>query len=90
MIKYPGGLADFLTDTTKDKAILISAPFADQVEVNGEKVEFAMTGLAGEDGFIQSYCNTVPTPDGGTHETGLRQSLVRGCGITAKLQATKS
>ena len=79
VIKYPGGLADFLTDTTKDKAILISAPFADQVEVNGEKVEFAMTWFGpGEDGFIQSYCNTVPTPDGGTHETGLRQSLVRG------------
>ncbi len=79
VIKYPGGLADFLTDTTQDKAILISSPFADHVEINGEKVEFAITWFGpGEDGFVQSYCNTVPTPDGGTHETGLRQSLVRG------------
>ena len=79
VIKYPGGLADFLTDTTKDKALLISAPFADLVEINGEKVEFAITWFGpGEDGFVQSYCNTVPTPDGGTHETGMRQSLVRG------------
>ena len=79
VIKYPGGLADFLIDTTKDKSILISSPFADQVEINGEKVEFAITWFGpGEDGFTQSYCNTVPTPDGGTHETGLRQSLVRG------------
>ena len=79
VIKYPGGLADFLTDTTKDKALIISSPFADMVEINGEKVEFAITWFGpGEDGFVQSYCNTVPTPDGGTHETGLRQSLVRG------------
>ena len=79
VIKYPGGLADFLTDTTQDKAILVSSPFADLVEINGEKVEFAITWFGpGEDGFVQSYCNTVPTPDGGTHETGLRQSLVRG------------
>ena len=79
VIKYPGGLADFLTDTTKDKALIVSSPFADLVEINGEKVEFAITWFGpGEDGFVQSYCNTVPTPDGGTHETGLRQSLVRG------------
>lgn len=78
-IKYPGGLADFLSDTTKDKAILIASPFADSIDVNGEKVEFAITWFGpGEDGFVQSYCNTVPTPDGGTHETGLRQSITRG------------
>jgi topoisomerase-4 subunit B len=78
-VKYPGGLADFLTDTTKDKALLIARPFADSVENNGEKVEFAITWFgSGEDGFIQSYCNTVPTADGGTHEVGLRQSLTRG------------
>ncbi|NBQ83592.1 MAG: DNA topoisomerase IV subunit B, partial [Alphaproteobacteria bacterium] len=43
VIKYPGGLADFLIDSTKDKALLISSPFADQVDINGEKVEFAIT-----------------------------------------------
>ena len=78
-ISYPGGLADFLNDTTSGKSLLISAPFANMVENSGEKVEYAITWFGpGEDGFVQSYCNTVPTPDGGTHETGLRQALVRG------------
>ena len=78
-ISYPGGLADFLNDTTSGKSLLISAPFADMVENSGEKIEYAITWFGpGEDGFVQSYCNTVPTPDGGTHETGLRQALVRG------------
>ena len=31
-----------------------------------------------EDGFCHSYCNTIPTPEGGTHETGLRNALLRG------------
>ncbi|NDA08403.1 MAG: DNA topoisomerase IV subunit B, partial [Alphaproteobacteria bacterium] len=79
VIKYPGGLTDYLNDVTKDKALITAQPFADMVGNNGEKVEFAITWLGpGEDGFVQSYCNTVPTPDGGTHETGLRQALVRG------------
>ena len=79
VIKYPGGLADFLNDTTSGKSLLISSPFADMIDHKGEKVEYAITWFGpGEDGFVQSYCNTVPTPDGGTHETGLRQALVRG------------
>ena len=79
VIKYPGGLADYLNDTTKGKAILIAEPFAENVIIKDEKLEFAITWFSpGEDGFVQSYCNTVPTPDGGTHETGLRQSLTRG------------
>ncbi|XDZ66806.1 DNA topoisomerase IV subunit B [Alphaproteobacteria bacterium LSUCC0684] len=79
VIKYPGGLTDYLNDVTRDRALITASPFADMVELKGEKVEFAITWLGpGEDGFVQSYCNTVPTPDGGTHETGLRQALTRG------------
>ena len=90
MIKYPGGLADFLTDTTKDKAILIAEPFAENVTIKDEKLEFAITWFsAGEDGFVQSYCNTVPTPDGGTHETGLRQSLTRGMRAYGEISGNK-
>ncbi len=78
-IAYPGGLADFLGDTTDGKSLLIASPFADMVETGGEKIEYAITWFGpGEEGFVQSYCNTVPTPDGGTHETGLRQALARG------------
>ena len=76
---FPGGLADFLHATTEGQALLVTEPFADHTEMDGEKVEFAITWMAdGEDGFLRSYCNTVPTPDGGTHETGLRQAITRG------------
>ena len=73
-LHYPGGLADFLDDATRDKGLLISTPFAAQVELDGQKFEWAITWLnGGEDGFFHSYCNTVPTPSGGTRETGFRQ-----------------
>ena len=78
-LAYPDGLKDFLVDSTSDHDVLISQPFFDHVQIDGEKVEFAMTWFHDhEDGFVRSYCNTVPTPDGGTHEQGLRQAIVRG------------
>ena len=78
-LHYPGGLADYLHDVTTDKALMISAPFAEVAELDGQKFEWAITWLGpGEDGFFHSYCNTVPTPSGGTHETGFRQAIVRG------------
>ena len=78
-LSYPDGLKDFLMDTTREQDVLISQPFADNVSLSGEKVEVAITWFHDhEDGFVRSYCNTVPTPDGGTHEQGLRQALVRG------------
>src|SRR5262249_37070585 len=40
--------------------------------------EWAVAWTADADGFLSSYCNTIPTPDGGTHETGLRSALLRG------------
>ena len=77
-LHYPGGLADFLNDATSDTALLVSTPFAEQVELDGQKFEWAITWLgAGEDGFFHSYCNTVPTPSGGTHEAGFRQAITR-------------
>ena len=78
MLHYPGGLADFLEDATRDKGLLISTPFAAQVELEGQKFEWAITWLnGGEDGFFHSNCNTVPTPSGGTHEAGFRQAITR-------------
>ena len=77
-LHYPGGLADYLTDATADTPLLVSTPFAELVEHDGQKFEWAITWLgAGEDGFFHSYCNTVPTPSGGTHETGFRQAITR-------------
>ena len=78
-ICYPGGLGDYLNDATAQKSLMISAPFAGNSELEGQKFEWAMTWLGpGEDGFMHSYCNTVPTPNGGTHEAGFRQAITRG------------
>ena len=77
-LHYPGGLADYLNDATRDKALMVSTPFAELAELDGQKFEWAITWLGGgEDGFFHSYCNTVPTPSGGTHETGFRQAIAR-------------
>ena len=78
VLHYPGGLSDYLNDATADTALLVSTPFADLVELNGQKFEWAITWLgAGEDSFFHSYCNTVPTPSGGTHEAGFRLAITR-------------
>ena len=42
-----------------------------------------------DDGFSHSYCNTIPTPEGGTHEAGLRNALTRGIKAYAELVANK-
>ena len=59
---------------------MVEQPFAGRVEKEGKHgtVEWALTWLTVEDGFVHSYCNTIPTPDGGTHEAGLRAALLRG------------
>ena len=76
---FPGGLADYLNHSTEDKPLLLSQPFADRIDLDGQKFEWAITWLTpAEDGFFRSYCNTVPTPLGGTHETGFRQAISRG------------
>ena len=78
VLHYPGGLSDYLQDATADTPLLVSTPFADLVELDGQKFEWAITWLGGgEDGFFHSYCNTVPTPSGGTHEAGFRQAITR-------------
>ncbi|MEQ8344553.1 MAG: DNA topoisomerase IV subunit B [Sneathiellaceae bacterium] len=80
VLRFPGGLADFLAATTADRPQLLGQPFADRVTLDGRegRVEWAIAWLAEGDGSLSSYCNTVPTPEGGTHENGLRAALVKG------------
>jgi topoisomerase-4 subunit B len=84
LFHFPNGLADFLAERTKDVEPVTPTPFAGRIERQGEAgaVEWAVTwtaqGFGEHDGFMQSYCNTVPTPEGGTHENGFRWALLRG------------
>ena len=93
---FPNGLADFLSERVASIETITPEPFTGRIERQGEggAVEWAIawsaTGFGGEaDGFTQSYCNTVPTPEGGTHEAGLRAALTRGLKAYAELVGEK-
>ncbi|MBV8495128.1 MAG: DNA topoisomerase IV subunit B, partial [Alphaproteobacteria bacterium] len=79
-LHFPNGLGDFLTASLEERALLTPKPFLGRVEFpDGGSVEWAVVWPEEEeDGFCHSYCNTIPTPEGGTHEAGLRNALTRG------------
>ncbi|MEP1934614.1 MAG: DNA topoisomerase IV subunit B [Roseibium sp.] len=76
---FPGGLKDFLEERLKKERGVVDEIFAGRTAKTGKHgaVEWAVNWFAG-DGFVNSYCNTVPTPEGGTHEAGFRYALLRG------------
>ena len=80
VFRFPGGLKDCLAQDIEGKELVTDLVFTGKVEKPGGhgSLEWAIAWLAGDDGFVHSYCNTIPTPDGGTHETGLRSALLRG------------
>src|SRR6202789_2974615 len=77
--RFPGGLKDYLAADIEGQELVIDQPFFGKVSKPGGhgSLEWAIVWMAGEDGFVHSYCNTIPTPDGGTHEAGLRVALLR-------------
>ena len=77
---FPNGLLDFLETSLHGRATLTSKSFHGQAELpeKAGRVEFAIAWPEDGEGFIHSYCNTIPTPQGGTHEQGLRTALSRG------------
>ena len=80
---FPGGLADYLRETLGKSTTYAENPFAGTVEFQERfgvpgKVEWAINWTPARDGFIQSYCNTVPTPEGGTHEGGFWAAILKG------------
>lgn len=77
---FPGGLKDYLTQDIEGKPLVAEQIFTGKIEKEGGHgaLEWAIAWLAEDDGFVHSYCNTIPTPDGGTHEAGLRAALLRG------------
>ena len=93
-LSYPNGLADQLDEVFKDKATITDAAFTGLVDQGGEgKVEWAIAwtraGFGESDGFSRSYCNTIPTPDGGTHEAGFRAAITKGLRNFGELTGNK-
>ena len=82
VLTYPNGLADQLAEVFEGKNTITSEAFTGLVETADGKVEWAISwtaaGFGETDGFSRSYCNTIPTRNGGTHEAGLRSALTKG------------
>jgi topoisomerase-4 subunit B len=87
---FPGGLRDFLAERLTKERRVVEEAFAGRTDGAGKhgSVEWAVSWFAG-DGFVNSYCNTVPTPEGGTHEAGFRYALLRGLKAYGELTNNK-
>ncbi|MFO0991980.1 MAG: DNA topoisomerase IV subunit B [Hyphomicrobiales bacterium] len=91
VLHFPGGLKDFLEERLEGKPRVADEIFAGKVTKPGGhgSVEWAIAWFAGDDGFVSSYCNTIPTIEGGTHEQGLRTALLRSLKSYAELAGNK-
>ncbi len=78
-LHFPGGLKDYLESALAERKTITPNQFFGQAKLNGGSgtVEWAVAWPEDEDEFFNSYCNTVPTPQGGTHEAGLRSALYK-------------
>jgi len=87
---YPGGLKDFMVDRIAGQPRIVDEIFSGSSGKPGTHgyTEWAVSWYIG-DGFLASYCNTVPTRDGGAHEAGLRSALLRGLKSYGELAGNK-
>jgi topoisomerase-4 subunit B len=78
--KFPRGLEDYLRSASEGLELVTEQIFSGKVDRPGGhgSVEWAIGWFAEDEGYVSSYCNTVPTREGGTHEAGLRIALLRG------------
>ncbi len=91
---FPGGLSDYLNETLSKATTYAEAPFGGSVDFKEKfgqpgKVEWAINWTPSRDGFIQSYCNTIPTPEGGTHEAGFWAAILKGIKAYGELVGNK-
>jgi len=83
VLKFPGGLLDFLRSEIGKAQTVTPREFAGRTENRAKDdgargtVEWAVTWAPSRDAFTRSYCNTIPTLQGGTHEQGLRNALTK-------------
>ena len=91
---FPGGLADYLNETLGSSSTYADTPFSGKVDFKDKfnepgSVEWAINWTPSRDGFIQSYCNTVPTPEGGTHVAGFWAAILKGIRAYGELVSNK-
>ncbi len=90
--QFPGGLADHLAEQLGERECVTTQFFKGSQDFPGDsqgRVEWAIAWPLWSDGAYSYYCNTIPTPDGGTHEQGLRTALTKGIRAFAELVGQK-
>ena len=89
-ICYVEGLLEYIKFKTSTIPLYMSSFFKGNVKLNEETVEWVISWLSsGESSFNETFCNTVPTPLGGSHETGFRQALTKGIRDFAEIKGFK-
>lgn len=95
VIHFPNGLLDFLTGSLDERPLVTTEPFSGEAELADGKgrVEWAVAWPADvdidEDEALSSYCNTIPTPEGGTHANGFKASVTKGLKAFAEMAGNK-
>ncbi len=93
--QFPGGLADHLAEQIGDRPAVTNQPFVGKQDfpsadgASQGSAEWAVAWPLYSDGSESYYCNTIPTPDGGTHEAGLRAALTKGLRAFGELVGNK-
>ncbi|MDR2098660.1 MAG: DNA topoisomerase IV subunit B, partial [Rickettsiales bacterium] len=96
-LSFPNGIADFLLETIKDRPQVIDDIFYTESKLADDmgKVECAITWIdtpneeGNEGGFLNSYCNTIPTTEGGTHEQGFKAAISKSLKSFADMTGNK-
>jgi topoisomerase-4 subunit B len=91
VFQFPGGLADHLAEQLGDRPAVTNQPFTGRQDFPNDQgsAEWAVAWPLYSDGSESYYCNTIPTPDGGTHEAGLRAALTKGIRTFGELVGNK-
>ncbi len=91
VFQFPGGLADHLAEQLGERECVTAQPFTGRQAFPNEQgsAEWAVAWPLWSDGSESYYCNTIPTPDGGTHEAGLRAALTKGIRAFGELVGNK-
>src|SRR4051794_8182274 len=91
VFQFPGGLADHLAEQIGERPTVTNQPFVGKQAFPNDQgsAEWAVAWPLYSDGSESYYCNTIPTPDGGTHEAGLRAALTKGIRAFGELVGNK-
>ena len=90
-IHFPNGLKDFLTQHIEGRATVTNEPFCGEADLPNKmgRIEWAVDWPEDEETYVSTYCNTISTPEGGTHESGLRSAISKGIKAYGELTNNK-